>query len=626
LASAVFNEKRVRNFLLAAGILLACLGSFFRLFDLYELQTYDWRFKLRGPRPVSGRIVHIDIWNDTLNALGAWPFERIYHAKLIDALHSAGAKAVVFDVIFSEPRQGDEEVAESAAAAGNVYFGEAFGAFRSQKSSFVADRLIDPLIEPYRQAAKGVGFLDAKTDPDGKVRRALPKITFEGKEHPQLAFLVAKDISGSVENVPLDSEGCFLINFAGPWEKSFKHYSYLDILSSYSSIQKGEKPLLDLKELKDKVCFVGLASMGAHDVRATPLEAATPMVGSHANILNGILMHDTLRRLDRVWNLLILVVFGGWLAWVSSRSKPLWSLVYTLLTASFFVGSACLLFALGGIWIDLFYPLLVFGLIYLTTTLTRAIFEKRKRELLENELKIASRIQQSFLPAALPEEKGMDLAVFMKPAKAVGGDLYAFLPFGEGKLGVMVGDVSGKGTPAALFMAKAVSEFKFSAKDKTDPARTLEALNDSVASESTGGLFVTISYAIFDLDAKKMYLSNGGHLPVVSVSAGSERQLSSDGGMPIGVLPGVSFSSTETPLRSGDIFAFYSDGVPEARNRKKEEFGIEALTKILRESASLSAKEILARAVNSLERFMGKAEQHDDITLIIVKIGESHDG
>ena len=626
MASAFFNEKRFKNFLLAAGIALVCLGSFLRVFDLYELQTYDWRFKLRGPRPVSDRIVHIDIWNDTLTALGAWPFERIYHAKLIDALHSAGAKAVVFDVIFAEPRPGDEEVVESAAAAGNVYFGEAFGSFRSKRGSFVADRLIDSLIEPYYQAAKGVGFLDAKTDPDGKVRRAVPKILFEGKEHPQLAFLVAKDLLGTEVKVPLDSEGCSLINFAGPWETSFKHYSYLDVLISYSSIQKGEKPLIDPKELKDKVCFVGLASMGAHDVRATPLEAAYPMVGSHANILNGILTHDFLRRLDRIWNLLLLVIFGGWLAWVSSRSKPVWSLAYTLLTASIFVGSACLLFALGGVWIDLFYPLLVFGLIYLTTTLIRAIFEKRKRELLENELKIASRIQESFLPAALPEEKGIDLAVFMRPAKAVGGDLYAFLPFGEGRLGVMVGDVSGKGTPAALFMAKAVSEFKFSARDKSEPARTLEALNDSVASESTGGLFVTISYAIFDLAAKKMHLSNGGHLPVVSVGAGFERLLNSEGGMPIGVLPGVSFSSAETLLGVGDVFAFYSDGVTEARNRKKEEFGTEALTKTLRENASLSAKEILARVVSALERFMGKAEQHDDITLIIVKIGETIHG
>jgi sigma-B regulation protein RsbU (phosphoserine phosphatase) len=261
--------------------------------------------------------------------------------------------------------------------------------------------------------------------------------------------------------------------------------------------------------------------------------------------------------------------------------------------------------------------------VFAVSVIGRTIYEIRKREVIENELKIASQIQQSFLPPSLPQQKGLSLALYMKPAKAVGGDLYTFIPLKDDKIGVMVGDVSGKGTPAALFMAKVVSEFKFSARDRTDPSQVLTALNDSIASESTGGLFVTLSYVIFDVHSRKLILSNGGHLPLVVAGSSGSELVSAEGGMPVGVMEGASFSNLERPVRPGDCFAFYTDGVSEARNRKKEEYGIETLQKMITENRHLSAQGILDRTVRSLNQFMGKADQHDDITLIVVKIEES---
>ncbi len=631
-------KKNLKNFILAAGVLLAALVSVTRLFDLYELQTYDWRFKFRGARPISEKIVFIDIWDDTLTTLGAWPIDRINHAYLIQALAMAGAKAVTFDILFSEPKPGDEEVAESAREAGNVYFVYAFDEPKVDHGSFSSKILRTPLLEPYLQSAKAAGFINIKADMDGKRRRAIPFIDYRGKRHYQLGLKMAMDVLGIKEEgvsvlpekeirfsnglrIPLDDEGYFIVNYAGTWERSFKHYSYLDVIAAYTQTLLGEKPRVDLTTFKDKICFVGLTSMGSHDVNPTPVQSVYPMVGSHANVLNSILERDFIRRLSRGWNLLILLGCGLWIAAVSSGSKLFRALLYTVLTVSVFTLLAVLLFARWGIWIDLFYPLVLFIVIYLATTLTRAIFERRKRELIEGELKIASQIQQSFLPQSLPEQKGIGFFVFMKPATAVGGDLYALLPFGEGRMGVMVGDVSGKGTPAALFMAKTVSEFKFSARDRTDPSKTLEFLNDSIASESTGGLFVTMAYALFDLNTRKMILSNGGHLPVVALNKeGSARLLTAEGGMPIGVMPQVPFSNLEIDLHEGDCFAFYSDGVSEARNRKKEEFGIEALAQSISRNLGLPAQEILDRSVQALNQFMGKADQHDDITLIIVKI------
>ena len=319
--------KHQRGILAAAGILAALALSWTRTFDLYELQTYDWRFQLRGGRPVSEDIVLVDIWDDTLEALGAWPIDRDYHAALIQALEAAGAKAVAFDVFFSEPKPHDEEVTQSARQAGNVYFGYAFDDPKPGHTIFTAGGFVAPLLTSYAAAAKGTGFLNGKADMDGKRRRLIPRIEYQGKQTYHLAFRIAMDLLNvtSLEalKVPFDDENCFMINYAGPWEKTFKHYSYLNILTAYSASLKGEKPGVNLAELKDKVCFVGLTSSGSHDASPTPVQAVYPMVGSYANVLNSILQRDHLRRVDRWWNLLVLIGLGAWVAYFSSRSRPL---------------------------------------------------------------------------------------------------------------------------------------------------------------------------------------------------------------------------------------------------------------------------------------------------------------
>ena len=631
-------KKSLRPALIALGAIFVFLGSYFRVFELYELQTYDWRCQIRGPRPVSSDIVLIDIWNDSLKELGAWPFDREYHANLIQILKESGAKAVVFDVLFSDPAPHDEELIQAAKEAQNTYFAVAFANPKLQKGSFFATGM-DDLVPGYRQAAKGVGFVNAKADIDGKRRRTFPVISYQDKNYYQLIFRLAADLSGSqgkdlllkprqyIElspglKVPLDEDSCFIISYAGLWEKTFQHYSYLDVIYSYLQSTKGEKPRIDLSSLKDKICIVGLTSLGSHDISPIPIQSVYPMVGSYANILNDILQKDFIRRANRWENLFLLLLFVLLVAWISSHEKPIRALFFTLGMIGFFTGMTVFLFCAAGWWLDLFYPVVVLAVLYAGTTLSRMLSEMRKRELIESELKIASQIQKSFLPESMPEIPKLSLAVYFRPAKAVGGDLYAFIRFpDENKLGVMVGDVSGKGTPAALFMAKAVSEFKFSARDCLDPSKALETLNDAISSETTGGLFVTLSYAIFDIRAYKFVLSNGGHLPVVKVDAqGKSELLNAEEGMPIGVMPGVPFANFDGSLLEGDVFAFYSDGVSEARNRKKEEYGIEKLQNIMSINRSQSADKILSETVKDLDQFMGKADQHDDITLIIVKM------
>ncbi len=637
-----FSRKYTWYVLVVFALLLAALGSYFRSFELYELQTFDWRCQLRGPRPVSSEIILIDIWNDSLKELGAWPFDREYHANLIQVLEQSGAKAVLFDILFADPREHDQAVIDAAKKAQNIYFAFAFADPKRRKNIFTATRLESDLVPGYRQAAKGVGFVNAKADIDGKRRRTVPVISFEGKNYFQLAFRAAADLVGQGEEsiifkpgqcielspahrIPLDEDSCFIITYAGSWETTFQHYSYLDVIYSYAQAAEGRKPRIDLNLLKGKICIVGLTSQGSHDTSPIPIQSVYPMVGSYANILNDILQRDFIHRASRGINLALLVLVGFLINRISAGFKPARALLGALSVMSFFAVVSVILFCTAGWWIDLFYPMVVFAALYASTTLSRVLLEMKKRELIESELKIASQIQKSFLPESMPQVKGLSIAVHFRPAKAVGGDLYSFVNLApEGKIGVMVGDVSGKGTPAALFMAKTVSEFKFSARDRQEPAGALEQVNNAIASETTGGLFVTMSYAIFDLVDKKMMLSNGGHLPVAAVSiSGVSQLLSAEEGMPIGVMEGVAFANSTYPLHAGDAFAFYSDGVSEARNRRKEEYDVQRLQKVLAIGRSETAENIAKRVVEDLDQFMGKAEQHDDITLIIVKIDEA---
>ena len=638
MASSILSNRVLRGFLAAVPVLIALSLSYFRVFEPYELQTYDWRCQLRVPRPMSKDIVLIDIADDSVEKLGQWPFSRKYHSALIDILGEAGAKALLFDILFVEPSDEDALMAHSAHAKNNVYFCEALAEPKSEKDRFVSAGFLAPLVESCKKAARGVGFVNVKADVDGKRRRVIPMISMEGNNIYQLSFQLALDVldikKGDVVmdpkrsmrlskalEVPLDGEGYFLVNYASRWRDSFQHYSYADILTSYVQIIDREKPAVDLKCFKDKICFVGFTATGATDTNATPLEPVYPMMGIHANILNSILQRDFIRRVDRFPNLVVLALLVFLVLYGALRLKPLTAFRVTILTLCLFTTVVVFIFYHWGIWADLFYPCMLAILTYVISTLSRVLYEMKKRELIENELKVASQIQKSFLPAAVPQPPGLDIAVYMKPAKAVGGDLYAFIPLGNGQIGVMLGDVSGKGTPAALFMAKTVSEFKFSAHERTDPVEVLSNLNHSIASESTGGLFVTLTYVIFDTAHRKLWMSSAGHLPMVVATLSAPVTLvNAEGGMPIGVMDGVSFEKIEKTIRSGDCFVLYSDGVSEARNRKKDEFGIEALQKIIQEHHDLNAQGILDAAVGCLNRFMGKADQHDDITLLIVKV------
>ncbi|NQT06904.1 MAG: CHASE2 domain-containing protein [Candidatus Omnitrophica bacterium] len=609
--------------LVAIAIMLA--PSYFRVFEDFELATLDLRFSVRPQQPQHKDIAIIEIANDTLEKIGRWPIKRNWHAAMIDVLSACGAKIIIYDTLFTEESSEDALLIESTRKAGNVYYGFSFEAPKKRKTGIPETEEIDSfLISGLIKHSRGYGFINVIPDRDGKTRRAPLRIKYKDKIYPHLALLAAGEYLGKEVNeitAPLDEDSLTLINFAGKWEDSFMHYSFIDILKSYSLLAEGQTGTINLNELRNKVCFIGLTATGTHDLNPIPLEERYPGLGIHINLFNTIVTDNFLARPDRFVNLFILVVLSLLTVFVTLKTRPLISSIFIASTISLFIILSAALFIFLGIWIDVFYPIIALFLLYLAITFYKYVSEMQKRQLIEKELEVATKIQESFLPENPPEQNQIDIAAKMSPAKQVGGDLYDFVELQDGRTGIMIGDVSGKGVPAALYMARAVSLFRLFSKTSPDTKEAVTRLNDTLSDESKANLFVTLAYLIFDTRKNLLTFSSGGHLPTILLKKGEDvcRLLDVKKGMPLGLMSGE-YDQESVSVSSGDIIILYTDGVSEAMSRRREEFGEERLTKAIIKNRELGSRGLLEALDSEISKFAKGAPQHDDITLIVAEI------
>lgn len=621
-----------RVFLILSTILIILAPSYFKIFEHFELATLDLRFNIRPTQEQNKDIAIIEIANDTLEKIGRWPIKRNWHAAMIDMLSAYGAKAIVFDTLFSEKSPEDDLLIESTKKAGNVYYGFSFdlprrqgGVFPRRKSKVIEAEKIDTSLLPrLKKYSRGYGFINVIPDKDGKTRRAPLNIKYKDKIYPHLALLVAGDYLGkdfSQIDIPVDEESYALINYAGKWKDSFKHYSFIDILKSYSLLTKGERGVVDLTDFAGKVCFIGLTATGTHDLNPVPLQERYPGLGIHINLFNTIVTENFLRRASRLTNLIILLIFGFIIGLVTLKTRPLISSIFIISAIGIMCLLAGILFVFANIWIDLFYPLGVLVIIYLSFTFYKYVSERHKRQLIERELEVATKIQQSFLPGKPPERGELSIIADMCSAKQVGGDLYDFVDLADGKVGVMIGDVSGKGVPAALYMARAVSLFRLLSQTGLSTKNALTKLNDALAEESAANLFVTLTYLIYDPKERILSFSSGGHLPTLLLKKDEAecRLLEAKEGMPLGLMPG-DFGEERVSISKGDILVLYTDGVTEAMNKNGEEFGQDRLTSIVEENRTLDSQQLLDKIKEDIFKFSTHAPQHDDITIIVMEV------
>ena len=601
-------------------------------------------------------IVAID--ERALDARGQWPWPRTLMAELLRAILAAGPAAIGVDLFFAEPDRaspvGDAALAE-AIEGEKVVLGIAGLEYRDRRFPFppsaapvriaakreLALRRYDGQLQSrpeISRAAAGRGLLSS--DAKGVVRRVpliarigqvlVPSLSVEmirvaidapllgltdrGGEHLELGI-------GNV-SVPLQSDGSMYLYFGR--EDGERFVSAEQILS-------GSVPA---DVLRDKLVLVGITGLGLLDYQVTPLGERIPGVEVHAQLIEQMYDGNYLRRpTGATWLEAALLLTAGALLvlWVPT--------VRPWMSASLLAAVLAVLVALGlaafraGYLVDVAAPAIGAAVLFaglLASTLAEA--DQQRRLLREaqarvaGELEAARRIQMGLLPAPrelFAYERRFTLDAHLEPARTVGGDFYdCFMLDGE-RLFFLVGDVSGKGLGASLFMALAKSLVKSIALrgDGGDPAEVLRAANAEIGRDNPESLFVTVFAAVLDARTGRMRYCNAGHEPPVLCQPGEAPQRLADcAGPPLCVIADFPYASGELALAPDGWLCAVSDGVTEAMNPRGELYGAPRLLAALAASGSREPQAVLAAVREDVRRYAAGAEQSDDVTLVCVRL------
>lgn len=253
---------------------------------------------------------------------------------------------------------------------------------------------------------------------------------------------------------------------------------------------------------------------------------------------------------------------------------------------------------------------------------SRLIEQSLERERFRQEMMVAQQMQKRLLPQRFPENKAFDVAAMSEPSMEVGGDYFDFVSLDQDRLGVVVGDVSGKGVSAAFYMAEVKGIFQSLSKMCSSPRELLIKANQTLMESLERKAFISLLYAVFDIRRGTLSLARAGHCPMIHVS-GKRKELVRPNGLGLGLTNGEIFeTATEEKimtLKGGDICLFYTDGVTEARNEDGEEFGYDRLVEVVTAMQAEPAQKIQDRILSEIRAYCGQVSFDDDMTLVVVK-------
>ena len=239
---------------------------------------------------------------------------------------------------------------------------------------------------------------------------------------------------------------------------------------------------------------------------------------------------------------------------------------------------------------------------------------------MQGELNAARDIQLGILKenSSLPHENSFSISAFIEPAKEVGGDLYDYFPVASGKKVIVIGDVSGKGVPAALFMAMTVTLLRYAMHAGLRPYEAMQKINDSLSENNPSCMFVTLFIGLLDEKTGEFEYANGGHCYplIINKNTHEVRELSHVSGSMVGFMENIQYTSAEAVLNSGDTLFLYTDGVTEAMNEAKALYDEKRLKAVLLENNAAGTDELLQKIYGDILAYRGNAEQSDDITML----------
>jgi CHASE2 domain-containing sensor protein/serine phosphatase RsbU (regulator of sigma subunit) len=507
-------------------------------------------------------------------------------------------------------------------------------------------------LEAIDAAAVGHGLLSVDA-PDGVVRRVLLVSSVDGVLTPALSIDMLRVAAGASDykldmdssgvqairfgetSVPLDRHGGLWVHFSRSSPGRF--VSAADVLDGH----------VDAAQFERKLVLIGFTGLGLIDFQATPLGERMAGTEVHAQILENIFDGHPLRRpawaaqVERV----VLVACGALLIVLVPGLRPRASAVLYALMMGVLIGVGSLLFRTHGLVLDAALPALGATLVYgallagtLADTdlqrrqLTRALQTERERAArLAGELEAARQIQVGILPPASADfirDARFSLHAVMEPAREVGGDLYDFFKLDNDRLFFLIGDVSGKGLPASMFMAMTKALYKSMAlRAAADgagsaPGELMRIVDRELSRDNPGMLFVTVFAAVLDLRNGHLAYSNAGHdVPVLLLpERGAPARLEGAAGPPLCAVDGFAYASASYDLRAGETLVLVTDGVPEAMDANGALYGRERLAALLASLSSTGDAGAIANALHdNVRAFAGNAERSDDLTVMVVR-------
>ena len=630
--------KRSQRFL-AALIAAAAVTLLVGLGILQRLDKWAQDAAYQRPGVSSGDIIIIGIDEDALDQLGPYnTWDRNVMASALEALAADPDKlpaAVAVDVLYAGTTQpeADERLARAAEDLGCVIsatvarFGERIS-WQNGRATAIDSSAILSYDEPYDalKNATTQGHINAMVDQDGILRHALLYVEPEsGRRVYSMAAEAARKY--------LERQGQ---SFAPPPVSGIGHYyvpftarpgTYYDGVSIAMLISGRVPP----DYWAGKVVLIGPYATALQDAYFTAIDNGSQMFGVEyqANVIQSLIEKNFKRELPDWPQLALLFLACAAVMLLFLRLKVQLGVLVSAGLALLSFGCSYLLYQLGLVTHPLWLPfglILVFiisSFIQLVHTVHARQALEREKERIGTELALATRIQASVLPKefpAFPDRKEFDIFASMKPAKEVGGDFYDFFLIDDDHLGLVIGDVSGKGVPAALFMMVSSSLIHQMATREKSPAEVLRIVNSQICARNPEEMFVTVWLGTLEISTGRLTAASAGHEYPALKAAGGRFELFKDRhGFVLGGMDGVRYREYDIQLEPGARLFVYTDGVAEATDANEQMFGTARMLEALRSAEDAPPQEILASVDRAVGAFVGTAPQFDDLTMLCLE-------
>ena len=420
------------------------------------------------------------------------------------------------------------------------------------------------------------------------------------------------------------------INYYGP-PRTVTTIPYYQALQIRNGLYDG-RPM----DLAGKTVFVGLSEIILADRKdsfytvfsqgnGVFISGVEIMASVYANIRDD----TSVRPIGLTTTLLLILLWGLILGIVCHLSSPVVGFSCTAGLGILYSTSAVYLFKTGNIWIPvtvpLFFqaPLAFLGAVGIEQAhLLKEMIGKLR---MEKDLSQARDIQISMLPSSCPEIPGYKIAACSTPAREVSGDFFDFIDIDESRLGFVIADVTGKSVSGALVMTAAKSVFRLLSEEKMAVSEIMKRANLQIKKDITRaqGMFVALLYAELNIEEKTIGLCSAGQTQPILLSAktGEAVLVETEGdAFPLGIVDFAEYEETRLSLESGDLILFYTDGVVEAMNKAEEMYGFDRFMTAIKDNRGLEAEPFLEKLVDDVNDFVGKAEQHDDLTIVVIEV------